>query len=455
MGPFAYFPVAFDKDGNFADKSQLEAVIKAILQAPDAGGLTDLFVISHGWNNDIADAEDLYTKIFECFGVVLKQSNAVTDDVRKRRAAVVGILWPSKKFAEQDLTPGGAAGIADPELDAVQAIDTLAAFLDTDDAKNSLARAKALVPQLANSLDARDEFVRIVRTFMPHDANDEETVIPQDLFTLGGDELLRRLSRPDRALPPLGGGAGGAASGGSLSVATSTTGGAAGLGDWIGKAVDGAKSLACLVTYYQMKNRAGVVGQCGVFDMLRRIRSDRPADGPNALKLHLMGHSFGCRLITAAVAGPAPDSPPIPVDTMALMQAAFSHYGFAQNYDGMHDGYFRRVILDPVRVKGAMLITYTAKDKAVGLAYPIASRLARQVASALGDANDPYGGLGRNGAQKTPSAVGVTMGAVGSAYKFAPRGVYNLDANAIIGGHSDLAHNEVAWAILSSVCATT
>ncbi len=453
MGPFAYLPVEFTKDGVLANPDQLTAVLKAVTQSPAEGGLTDLFVMSHGWNNDIADAEDLYTKVFECFDVVLKQSTPVTDNVRKRRAAVVGILWPSKKFADAELTPGGAAGLADSGVDAIQALDTLASFIDTDDARQSLARAKELVPQLANSLDARDEFVRIVRTFMPHDANSEESVIPQDLYTLGGDELLRRLSRPVHDVPA--DGQGGAASLGSLSVNADSSGGAAGLGDWIGKAVDGAKSLASLVTYYQMKNRAGVVGTTGVYDMLRRIRSARPGDGPNALKLHLMGHSFGCRLITAATAGPNPDSTPLPVDTMALLQAAFSHYGFAQSYDGTHDGFYRRVITDPVRVRGAMLITFTAKDKAVGMAYPIASRLGRQIASALGDANDPYGGLGRNGAQKTPTAVSVTLSSVGTAYQFDPRGVYNLDANAIIGGHSDLAHNEVAWAILSAVSATT
>jgi len=94
---------------------------------------------------------------------------------------------------------------------------------------------------------------------------------------------------------------------------------------------------------------------------------------------------------------------------------------------------------------------FTAKDKAVGLAYPIASRIARQIAAALGDANDPYGGLGRNGAQKTPGARVVTLAAPGSAYGFAARGIYNLDSNAIIGGHSDLAHPEVAYALISAI----
>src|SRR6185312_1202845 len=171
----------------------------------------------------------------------------------------------------------------------------------------------------------------------------------------------------------------------------------------------------------------------------------------NPLRLHLIGHSFGCRLLTAAVAGPNADSAPLPVTTMTLLQAAFSHYGFAQSYDGTHDGFYRRVVTDPSRITGPLLITFTAKDKAVGLAYPIASRIARQIASALGDANDPYGGLGRNGAQKTPGSEVVTLANVGAAYTLQPRGIYNLDSNAVIGGHSDLGHDEVGWAIVSAV----
>jgi hypothetical protein len=139
---------------------------------------------------------------------------------------------------------------------------------------------------------------------------------------------------------------------------------------------------------------------------------------------------------------------------LSLFQAAFSHYGFAQSYDGTHDGLFRRVVTDEARLTGPLIITFTAKDKAVGMAYPLASRIARQIASAMGDANDPYGGLGRNGAQKTPGTEVVTMKAAGTPYAFAARGIYNLDANAVISAHSDLGHDEVAWALVSSVAAT-
>lgn len=54
------------------------------------------------------------------------------------------------------------------------------------------------------------------------------------------------------------------------------------------------------------------------------------------------------------------------------------------------------------RVNGSIVITHTKNDLAVGVAYPLASRIARDNADALGDQIDPYGGMGRNGAQHTP-----------------------------------------------------
>jgi len=338
MGPFPYFPLAFTKDGTIADQSQFGAVISAAASTVPASAITDLIVISHGWNNDMPEAEALYTSIFIQAGAVLQQQNPACDAVRTRRVAVVGILWPSKKFDDASLIPGGAAAMSDGTAEAMQAVELLSQFLDAPDAAQALARAKVLVPQLSDSIDARDEFGRLLRAFMPHDANDEEPVIDPSLFTLSGDELLRRLSRPVRGgdVGPTSGGAG-TFGGGAASMGTaSSSGGAAGFGDWFGKVADGARSLANLVTYYQMKNRAGAIGQGGVREVLERIREDRPATGPNALAIHLAGHSFGCRLVTAAAAGPD-GAAPLPVNSLVLFQAAFSHYGFALDYDGTHD----------------------------------------------------------------------------------------------------------------------
>jgi hypothetical protein len=111
--------------------------------------------------------------------------------------------------------------------------------------------------------------------------------------------------------------------------------------------------------------------------------------------------------------------------TMMLLQAAFSHNGLAEKFDGKHDGAFRTVLRDG-RISGPLLITHTKRDKAVGIAYPLASRLARDAAAAFGDANDPYGGIGRNGARRTPEAEFRVLGDLDAQYRFVQRKVYNL-----------------------------
>ena len=137
---------------------------------------------------------------------------------------------------------------------------------------------------------------------------------------------------------------------------------------------------------------------------------------------------------------------------MTLLQAAFSHYGFAEGYDGDKDGFFRRMVTDNM-VRGPVIITHSRHDIAVGFAYALASRLAHQVAAGLGDANDLYGGIGRNGAQKTPEAVTGQLQQAGTDYDFTSPSVVNLNADDIITGHSDIRSEPVAFAVLSAVAA--
>ncbi len=166
----------------------------------------------------------------------------------------------------------------------------------------------------------------------------------------------------------------------------------------------------------------------------------------------MIGHSFGCRVVTAAV-NSLPAGEQLHPNTMTLLQGAFSHNGFAVRFDGINDGAFRPVVAHK-KVRGPILITHTRKDKAVGVAYPIASRLAGQVAAALGDENDLYGGLGSNGAQTaqtTPERVVGTLLECGGDYPFAAgetsAKLYNLRADTFVSGHSDIVKPQIGYAV--------
>jgi len=105
-------------------------------------------------------------------------------------------------------------------------------------------------------------------------------------------------------------------------------------------------------------------------------------------------------------------------------------------------------------VTGPILITHTHNDKAVGLAYALASRFSGVDAAGIGAKDDPYGGIGANGAQNTPECLEVDLEAVGFAYSFAPRTFYNLLADKYVADHSGIRGPEIAHAIVQAVKVT-
>jgi hypothetical protein len=437
---FPYAEVEFTKDGEIHQADQVDDLLELVEQR----GVTDLFVIAHGWNNDMSEARALYDSFFRG---VKDEINSGRVSTTGRTFGVFGSLWPSKKFAEKELIPSGAAAADSAITEAVleEQLEDLKGAFDDPEADIVLEQAKALVPKLEDSAVARKDFVEMLRGVVPEDATEDEDA-SGELFRLSGEEVIDRLSKPVMPTPPGAspGGATGGVSGAVVSGAPGGPTGAAGIGQWFAGVRSGVRNFLNFLTYYQMKSRAGKVGAGGVYQVLRSLRTRRPD-----LKLHLVGHSFGGRLVTAAAAGP-PGQPPVIPNTLTLLQAAFSHYGFANAYDGSRDGFFRAVISSGL-VAGPIVISHTKNDRAVGLAYPLASLLAGQEAAALGDENDRYGGLGRNGAQKTPEAQRGSLLDVDGVYDFEAGKAYNLNADAYIRDHSDISKDQVAHALISAV----
>jgi hypothetical protein len=442
LSGFNYADIQFDKSARLVEPSRYSELLDEVT----AGTVDDVIILAHGWNNNISEARHLYEGLAGQLRSIYDSGTATSLNLGSRKLALLGLLWPSKKFTESTLIPGGAAAVGSPVTDAAltSQIDDVRGVFDAADADDRLTRAQHLISKLDDSPAARDELVDTLRGLLPGMAADPDDV-PSQLWELPGREVLARLAPP--VLPtgtsggtaPIGGGTA-AMGGGPYGAAT---GSAVRLGLPFGGMKAASQRLLNLFTYYQMKARAGAVG-AAASNILHELRERRPGVG-----LHLVGHSFGGRLVTAAsvttIGGES-----LQPSSVTLLQAAFSHYGFARSYDGEHDGFFRKMITDEM-VGGPVLVTHSVQDLAVGLAYPLASRLAQQAASWLGDANDRYGGIGRNGAQKTPESVAGQLLTSDKPYMLTPQKVHNLRADSVITGHSDIVRPEVAYAILSAI----
>ena len=428
--------VQFDKDAKVVASTQ------AVIDLATDNNITDLVIVSHGWNNDIAGARDLYTKIAKSLRSVADAKAVPT--LTGRGIGLAGLFWPSKKFSEYDLIPGGAAATAsriDP-AEVERAINDLRDVFTTSAHQAALDEARALVPQLEDRATARKQFATALLSVLDRAAAEREDATT-DMFEISPGTLMDRLAVPAIIAPPEPN-RGGATGIGVDAERRGGPGGAAGLGSTLGGALGAAKNLLIHISYYEMKARAGTVGERGLAPLIKQIRDKR-----SDLRIHLVGHSFGGRLVTAA----ASQLPKGSLATMTLLQAAFSHHGFAAEWSPGQAGGFRSTVTNNT-VSGSLLITHTANDRAVGIAYALASRIAGQNASAVGDANDIYGGIGRNGAQKTAEATFGQLLDVSGPYTWKARALHNLLADAFIKSHSDITNKQVAYATLSAIAST-
>jgi len=404
-----YCETRFDMGGGLTSDGGLPAAVHA-------PGTTDLFVFSHGWNSSEAGARSLYRRIF----------TRLSEQLGDRRAGcvAVGVFWPSLLFPEDDpATPdtpstgrGLATALAPAFPDAGSQLADMGELIDTQpqDAAQ-LVRFHRLASDLVTTAP-----------LAPEDAGPGAAVTAPTSAVLGHAAAMTKT--PD-----------GDAEGGANPFRTL----------W-----SGAREVLRTLSYYEMKNRAGVIGQRGLGPMLADL-----APAGSTLRVHLLGHSFGARLVSYSLTGlPATAvGAASPVKSLTLVQGAFSHFAFA---DPTPSRAVARGSLAAVldRIDGPLVTTFTAADRAVGWWYPSASMLAHQDSESLSDLTYQWGGMGHDGLQQSPAATRLTMQPKGHAYPFAKGGTYLLDANDVIkkslstfsGAHSDIVHDEVVWAVLAA-----
>jgi len=437
---FDWFATTFDADGRLAQPGELDALVAHV-----GTGVTDVVFLAHGFRNDEADALGLYTGFLNTFRAHLSRAELAA--LAARRFAVVGVFWPSKRFSEDSGAGGGGAaavGGAAAERARVKArLETLAAESTKSAHKQALTSAIGLLDRAETDTKAQDDLVRALLTLVADVKADDGDGLDR-VRARPGHEVLARFSAPillpthkkvgDGGVAGVGGGAGGVLSIGGLfhSIAGK-----------VGQFLN-------VTTWWTMKERSGVVGAAGLAPAVRRLRAKQPA-----LKIHLVGHSLGGRLVTACAKALSAPKPVVAVDSLSLLEAAFSHYGFAPDNGEGRPGFFREVITERV-VTGPTIATFSAKDTVVGTVYALASRLADDNVKAVGDAGDKFGGIGRNGAQRTPESTSAGLHKAGAAYgAFAAGKVNCLDGSQnLINDHGDVRNEHVTYAVASAIAQT-
>jgi hypothetical protein len=201
------------------------------------------------------------------------------------------------------------------------------------------------------------------------------------------------------------------------------------------------------LSFWKMKNRARSVGEGGMHRFIASLQQALPA-----VRIHLMGHSFGCIVVSSILGGPAGTAAlPRPVESLVLIQGALSLWGYADRIpDGTAPGYFNAMITRGA-VRGPIVTTRSVHDSAVGTFYPVAVRLLGQVDF---EPLPVYGAVGAYGIQGVANLVPGTMLSETATYGFTAGKIYNLDSSRFIakmegasGAHSDIDGPQVAHAI--------
>ncbi len=442
IGVSPYWELTFDADGD-VDEPERDRLLADVTQR----GVRDLLVFAHGWNNERSGATRLYGRFFA----------PVPSLAPRARLGYAGVIWPSMMFADEPIPdfPASAApdvtGPARPLLDKASRHALLKVFPGRATVVEQIARLLEQHPDDGASLEEFGRLVRLLVDLPPQRPQASfaadtlaEGVPESDPQMLFGDteqvcrDFARALERVESA--------DGQAPGAEQFSFTPK-------GLW-----DGAHELLRQATYYAMKRRAGTVGELGLGPLIGQLAQAAPN-----VRVHLIGHSFGGRLVSFALRGlPAGVQT---VKSVTLLQGAFSHYAFAARLpddphaSGVLQGRQRRI-------DGPLVCCYSSFDSALSTLYPLASRMAGDDDSLLGGLAEDFdvsrllgpkwGAMGHDGVQAVDGTQGFSL-ADALGRKLPTSGCVNIDVCAVVchggppsGAHSDIVHRELAQVVLAA-----
>ncbi|MGW2048135.1 serine-threonine protein kinase [Streptomyces sp. NPDC001858] len=430
MSVTPYWELTFDADGD-VDGTRRDRLLTEVKRR----GVQHLIVFSHGWNSDRSGATGLYSRFFA----------PIPSLAPAAKIGYVGVVWPSMRFSDEpipDFPRSVAAGPAHrPALDE----DTRHALLETFPGRATVVdRIGRMLEQRPPEEAELEEFGRLLRLLV-----DVVPPGPQALFA--ADTLAEGVPQDEPEM----------LTGSTAEACEEFARALAGLESPSGvqefsvpNPWDGAHELLRQATYYAMKRRAGTVGERGLGPFVGRLAAVAPG-----VRVHLVGHSFGGRLVSFALLG-LPEGVRT-VKSVTLLQGAFSHYAFSARLP--HDTRAGGVLQGQQnRIDGPLVCCYSSFDQALSTMYPLASRMAGDARGAVEEfgvgsvLGAKWGAMGHDGVQAVPGTRACTL-AEALAGRLPAAGCVNVDASEVVrrggapaGAHSDIVHPELARVVLAA-----
>ena len=431
----SYYLVAFDAERGERTDHPAGKISDHVTTALAAEPITDVFLFSHGWRSDLSAAREQYQ------GWLTTMSACEADRRRVRRLRpgfrplLIGVHWPSEPWGDESFGIGTSfqPGAARPAVE--QLVNIYAARLGNEpavreplqvilDAAQTATDAGRVPDEVLAAYRALDAAVALPKSGVggPPGA-DWEVFEPEEICeSARGDVQLQ----------------------GATGFETSP-------GDVL---------LAPLrvLSFWKMKDRARVIGENMVHPLLRSLQ--RVAVGRD-VRFHLAGHSFGCIVAAAAVAGP-PGQRLLdrPVDSLVLLQGALSLWSYCSRIPEAPEqrGYFHRIVSQGL-VRGPIVTTQSRFDTAVGIWYPRAAAVAGQVVFKAPGQWPKYGAVGSFGLRGPGLRTSdIRMLPSTSDYRFLPGRIYNVESSQYIrdggglsGAHSDIRKLEVGHCVWNAI----
>jgi hypothetical protein len=421
----SYYLVVHDENGQERNEADGSLLSQKILQEISTQPVTDVFIMSHGWRGDVPAA----IKQYDAWTGNLMAASADIAETQKRRPdfrpVLIGWHWPSEPWGDENT----------PAFD-------LPGALKEDTLKDPVAQlVDDYAKRLGDAPGIRQDLEVVIRA---HATVDDPQSLPPEVEAAyhrldeklamghGGESAPPGADRPDFDPEDIFQAARQADDTASFGVF--------GIGDLL--------APLRVLSFWKMKDRARKFGESGGHRMLSAIRQ---ATAGKDLRIHLMGHSFGCIVVSAAAAGPPDSSDNLKVDSMVLVQGALSLWAFCPDLPSAKGspGYFNRLVKQK-KVRGPIVTTQSEFDSAVGTFYPLAAGLKNQVA--FGEL-PRFGAVGAFGIQGL-EVSGRKMGDTSEDYGFESGKIYNLEGSQYIhtgpppsGAHSDIVHPQIAHVI--------